>query len=238
MDDEIMTLDEILQDPYYMDQYNKRIQATTALTGYPKGMTKGIIMDNETNTQETTEKTFTQEDLNRVGAKEKKQGEAAILKEFGLSSKDEIAAIKEILEAHNAAQASKMTAADIQKAFDEYKTKEDGEKATIIAEREQARQEAWCAKNGIPDDKADFYLFKINKLMAAGEIDFATTAAQYLKDNPVEVNQGDRLPMWGGSGRKQIPSMTKEEFSKLGYSERLDLKTKQPELYKEMTKKE
>lgn len=151
-------------------------------------------------TQTTDVKTFTQDELNRVGAKEKKQGEAAILKELGLSSKEELASIKEILAAHEQAKASKMTVADLQKALDDLKSKSESEKAAVLAEAMQAKQEAWVAKQGIPDDMADFYLFKINKQMAADDSDFETAATKYLKANPVEAKQDNKIPMWGGGG--------------------------------------
>lgn len=151
-------------------------------------------------TQTTETKTFTQEELNRVASREKKQGETAILKELGLSSKEDLASIKEILAAHEQAKASKMTVADLQKALDDLKSKSESEKAAVLAEAMQAKQEAWVAKQGIPDEAADFYLFKIGKLMSAEDLDFEAAATKYLKANPIEAKQDNKTPMWGGGG--------------------------------------
>ena len=198
------------------------------------------------------EKTLTQEHVTAIATRERKQGEAAILKELGLSTKEELAAIKElgitskdgiaalkeVLAAHEAEKAKNATAADIQKAFDEYKHKTEAEKAAAVAEAEQARQEAWAVKAGIPEAMQEFYLFKINKLMASDSLDFKEASEKYLKENPVaQSSTENKPPMWGGTGTKPInTTMTQAEFNKLGYKERVALATENPTLYAQLSK--
>lgn len=157
--------------------------------------------------ENTTEKTFTQSDLNRVGSQEKKQGETAILSALGLKSKDELAAIKEIIDAHKTQKTDELTAADVQKSFDEYKIQ-------VEAEKEQMRRETWVDKNHIPVREAAYYLSEIDKLIKSDSLDFIAAATQVLKDNPVAETQDDKAPMWGGTGKEKT-SIAEAEKQKI-----------------------
>lgn len=167
--------------------------------------------DNATSTTGTA-KTFTeaehQAELTRIATREKKQGEAAILSALGLTSKEEIAAAKEILASN---KAGTVTAADVQKSFDEYKAKTEAEKF-------QMKQDAWIDKNKIPPRETAFYLSEISKRMTVDNVDFATAADLCLKDNPVAPAHKMPPPMYGGSGKNPTGTpLTEKQQAKRKY---------------------
>ena len=90
----------------------------------------------------TKAKTFTQEDVNRMMAREKQQGRLAVLKDLGIEGEDEtgLAGAKESLQKHKASMEAQKT---------------EAEKAKELATAEQARASAAEQKSQLLQHKLD-----------------------------------------------------------------------------------
>lgn len=175
---------------------------------------------------------FTQDDLTRVGTKEAKKTEAALLKQFGLASKDDIPSLLERIQVADAAKAANETAEERYARLEAEKAYSDTRATSAESQLAELKQVMYLQGKNVPADEIDFYQFKITRLMAEKDIAFEEAAEEYIAQKPVAVKPP---PFAVGQGKPINQSMTKEEFKKLGYKERLDMKNNQPTLYEELT---
>jgi Uncharacterized conserved protein len=151
-------------------------------------------------------KTFTQEDLNRVGAKEKASAERAILKALGIEDKGEIENVKQALEDYRKEQEAKLTVSDHLKARDEQIAGLRGELGSALAELTTLKQMDYLRGQGVPQDEVDFYQFKISQLVTE-DVDFEQATTEYLKERPVKKEAEPVQappPMYAGAGKAQV----------------------------------
>ncbi len=141
-----------------------------------------------------TPRTFTQEEVSALCAKEAGRAERAILKQFGLSSKDGISdLLSQIQTAAGAASALQTVTGE----RDTYKSKYE----SACAELSGLKNTAELAKYGITDpDEAEFYAYKIGKLTGEGK-DFAGAAAEYFAQHPVNRARVTLMHEGGGDGK-------------------------------------
>jgi len=151
-------------------------------------------------------KTFTQDDLNRIGAKEKATGERAILAALGIKDKGEIASVKQALDDYRKEQEAKLTVADHLKARDEQISTLQRELEAANTERTTLKQMEYLRGKGVPQDELDFYQFKISQLIT-DDLDFEAATSEYLKARPVKAEPETAPPpppMYAGTGKAQV----------------------------------
>ena len=123
-------------------------------------------------------KTFTQEDVNNLVARESKAAVEKLLKEAGIAPEgDHKAAMKAFKEW----QDSQKT--ELEKATGA-KTALEQEKAAAIAEATSLKQQLLAVGKGIPADKAAKYI-KLAEAYVTDKVDFAAALDLALKDFPV-----------------------------------------------------
>ena len=123
------------------------------------------------------EKTFTQDEVNRLCAREAGKAQRAILRKLNLSSEDELSVLLDNAEKGK-------NSASLQTQLDELTQKySDAEKELTILKNAKV-----LSKYGIDDEEMqEFYAYKIGKLVD-DKTDFATAAEGYFKDHP--TNKG------------------------------------------------
>lgn len=135
----------------------------------------------------TPEKTFTQAEVDSIVGKRI----AKAMK--GMPGDEELTAFRAWKESQ---QAEKDRWDTLTRERDESKTA----LAAVQAELEQFRREKFLLSKGVPSEDADYYAFKIGKLVT-DTVGFEQAAEAYLKDNPpagtVQVNLSAPL----GSGQ-------------------------------------
>lgn len=123
-------------------------------------------------------RTFTQEEVNTLCAKEAGKAERAILRQLGLTSRDEIATV---LDRLNEAETSAATIQNLTNQRNEWETKYN----TTLTELATLKNTNILAKHGVTDpDEQEFYAFKIGKMTTA-EKDFETAASEYFEAHPI-----------------------------------------------------
>lgn len=124
-----------------------------------------------------TEKTFSQDEVNRLCAREAGKAQRAILRKLNLSSEDELSVLLDNAEKGK-------NSASLQTQLDELTQKySDAEKELTILKNAKV-----LSKYGIDDEEMqEFYAYKIGKLVD-DKTDFATAAEGYFKDHP--TNKG------------------------------------------------
>lgn len=123
-------------------------------------------------------RTFTQEEVNTMCAREAGKAERAILRQFGLASKD---GISDLLTQLQAAQSTAESLRNITGERDDFKAKYDN----AYAELSSLKNAQVLAAHGITDnDEQEFYAFKIGK-MVTDKKDFAAAAKEYFEEHPV-----------------------------------------------------
>lgn len=123
------------------------------------------------------EKTFTQDEVNRLCAREAGKAQRAILRKLNLSSEDELSVLLDNAEKGK-------NSASLQTQLDELTRKySDAEKELTVLKNAKV-----LSKYGIDDEEMqEFYAYKIGKLVD-DKTDFATAAEGYFKDHP--TNKG------------------------------------------------
>ena len=123
------------------------------------------------------EKTFTQDEVNRLCAREAGKAQRAILRKLNLSSEDELSVLLDNAEKGK-------NSASLQTQLDELTRKySDAEKELTVLKNAKV-----LSKYGIDDaEMQEFYAYKIGKLVD-DKTDFATAAEGYFKDHP--TNKG------------------------------------------------
>lgn len=162
-------------------------------------------------------RSFTQDELNSILAKEKAKMQKAM---------DE--------KVSEAQKLAKMTAD--QKAEYEQKQREESLKRreADITKRELMAE----AKNMLVEKKLPVSLAGVLNYTDADSCQESIEAVETAFQEAVETIVHERLR--GGEPMKKAPdtqTVTKEEFTKMGYTERLKLKTEKPEVYKELSGK-
>ena len=123
------------------------------------------------------EKIFTQDEVNRLCAREAGKAQRAILRKLNLSSEDELSVLLDNAEKGK-------NSASLQTQLDELTQKySDAEKELTVLKNAKV-----LSKYGIDDaEMQEFYAYKIGKLVD-DKTDFATAAEGYFKDHP--TNKG------------------------------------------------
>ena len=137
-----------------------------------------------------TEKTFTQAELDNIVGKRI----AKAMK--GMPGEEELSAFRAWKESQ---QTEKDRWDTLTKERDESKT----ELAAVKTELEQYRREKFLLSKGFSAEDADYYAFKIAKLVT-DTVDFEKAAEAYLKDNPPAgtVTVDLSAPLGGGQPAK------------------------------------
>lgn len=121
-----------------------------------------------------TEKTFSQDEVNRLCAKEAGKATRAILRKLNLSSEDELSSLLDNAERGKGVNA-------LQSQLDELNNKY----STAMTELNLLKNAKVLAKYGVTDaDMQEFYAYKIGKLVDDKK-DFAAAAEEYFKDHPL-----------------------------------------------------
>lgn len=126
------------------------------------------------------------------------------------------------------------------KEFREWKKSRQSE-AEKIAEREaeyqdlkntaeNLRRENLVIKAGVSAEDVDYVLFKVGKM----DGEFSQNLSSFLAENK-RYTEPKTVKVSGMAHIKQFQqSITKEQFSKMGYRERLKLKNESPEIYNQL----
>ena len=156
-------------------------------------------------TSETEEKTFTQQDVNNLVARESKAAVEKLLKDAGLSSEGDD--YKTSLKAFNEWQDSQKT--EIERATEALTTAEKA-KQEAEAKAQQLERQISAISKGIPADKADKYL-KLAEAYVDDATDFDKAIELALKDFPVAekgVGGAGGNPAPTGKGKSGLPKGT------------------------------
>ena len=150
-------------------------------------------------------KTFTQEDVNSITARESKTAVEKLLKEAGIAPEGDYKASMQAFK----------------KWQDDQKTeleKKDGALTTLQAEKEAAETKASTLErqiavmsNGIPAEKANVYI-KLAEAYVDDKTDFKAAIALALKDFPLSAKgvpgSGGNPPAGNKDGKKPLPTGT------------------------------
>ena len=140
-------------------------------------MNETSVQTTNTEPAENNTRTFTQDEVSALCAREARQAERAILKQFGLSDKSGLAdLVQKIQRASNTDTA--LTAVTGER--DSYKTKYEA----ALSELTTLKNTNELAKYGVTDpEDAEYYAFKIGKMVSKDK-DFAAAAAEYFQVHP------------------------------------------------------
>lgn len=166
--------------------------------------------DNSTdNSTQTVEKTFTQEQVKALLAKEKKQGRRSVLRELGLDPED----AQSIAKAKTALESSKTDAEKAEEILKQAtKDKDTAEQRAIIAERKLALLDSDCKKE---------YLDEVVTLVIANmtdDVDFNDAMAIVKEKCPsfFQSEKEDKPQTTGSSQGHKRQRIAKEEKGSLG----------------------
>lgn len=122
----------------------------------PDGKTEGAVTGTESKTENKEVKTFTQEEVNAILAKERKK----------MPSQDDLTAFNEWKEN--------------QKTAEQKQAEKDAEYQKTLSKNTQLENENSVFKAGVNKDDVDYVAFKVSKM----EGDFEQNLTKFLKDNP------------------------------------------------------
>ena len=145
-------------------------------------------------------KTFTQEDLNRIAAQEKRQGAASTLKELGF---DKLEDAKAAIEAYNKQKQDNMTEvekAQQEKAEEAKKAKAAEEKAEFV-EQKFAAVAAGCSA----DNAADVVMLAKSRMTDGKTFEDALKEIQEQYPQMFEKSDGDNSGAGGTGGAGNPP---------------------------------
>ena len=146
---------------------------------------------------EPSPKTFTQEDLNRIAAQEKRAGAAAVYRELGFEKPEDA---KAAIEAWRKNEEEKKT--DLEKAQTELKTAQDA-KAAAERKSQNIERKFQVVKEGAPADKADDIVVLAEARMNDSK-DFETALKEIKEQFPMLFdNSGESNS--SGTGTKANP---------------------------------
>lgn len=137
-------------------------------------------------------RTFTQEEVSSLCAREAGKAERTILKQFGLNSKDGISDLLTQMQASAGAAAALQTATTER---DDYKAKYE----SAFAELTSLKNVAELSKYGVTDaEDAEFYVYKIAKMTGKNKT-FAEAAAEYFGEHPINRARVSLMHESGGA---------------------------------------
>lgn len=170
-------------------------------------------------TEQPETKTFTQEDMDKAIADRLKREDKKTAKE-----------VKELREKLEAFENANKT--DEEKAQAEAQAKEQALQQKD-AELSALRLQFEAVKNGVPEDKLERFI----KLASTSDgEDVSEQVADTLRDFPEFIaKQEAKMPKIVPNGNpKGSASITQKEFSKMSYTEALELRKNNPELYNKL----
>ncbi|KPJ22128.1 hypothetical protein AKK44_06190 [Streptococcus phocae] len=199
-------------------------------------------MENVTNEnvdQETTnlensqseDKTFTQDDLTRVGTKEHSKGYNKAIKELGF---DDANSAQEALKAYRNWQESQKSEAEKQL---EVLAAKDKELEEVLASNKALNAKLAAVSLGVNADSIDDVI-ALSERLVDDDTSIENAIKKVLDKYPHFGQVKDRVPKITFAGNPSADNgegtVTKEEFSKMSYQEKLDLKLKNKNLYDQL----
>lgn len=189
--------------------------------------------------EQQEEKTFTQEDLNKLIAKEKKSAQESFLKSVGF---EDFKNAKDGIEKFKEWQDSQKTDAEKQAAaLEEAKNN----LANLNGEKETLAAQLAALKAGANPDALDD-LIVLAKTKVSDDVTIDDAIKQVLETYPQfkaqqEQQEEEKPPAPSFSGGTHTPpwgnTMTREEFSKKSYADRVEFQSKFPEQFKKLFEK-
>jgi len=195
---------------------NKNLDINTDIDNKDESSAVDSTKEDTTKTDVATEKTFTQEELDKI-----------IEKRLARALK------KANEEKQEAEKLAKMSAEERAKAeFEKEKQKFEDERKQYQREKMELEVIKQMSSKGLPTEFAT-YLIADDAETALNNI--KTFEAEWQKAIEKAVNEKLKgsTPKTGNTANITI---TKDEFNSLGYSERMKIYNEQPELYKKLTK--
>ena len=177
--------------------------------------TEGTVKETVEKTGKEEVKTFTQDEVNAMLAKEKKK----------MPSKEELKAFKEWQET--------------QKTAEQKQEEKETEFQNALSKNAELEKENEVLKAGVKIDDVDYVIFKVSKT----EGDFKENLQNFLKENPKYLNQENidsnstlNMDINLGGNHENKTQITKEEFNKMSYPARLKLYNENKALYDQLVK--
>ncbi|MGU7914351.1 hypothetical protein ACS6XX_05275 [Streptococcus suis] len=199
-------------------------------------MAEEQTVDHATETvEEVAEKTFSQEDVTRISTKEHKSGYSKAIKDLGFS---DVETAKNALAEYAKWQESQKSEADKQA---EALTAKDKELANAQAENKILASKLAALSKGVNADAVDDVIALAERLVADDvSIDDAIGQVlakypQFGKQEPVEEKK-PTITVPGNPSAQNSLEITKEQFDKMTYNERVELKQENPTLFNKLAK--
>lgn len=199
-------------------------------------MAEEQTVDHATETvEQATEKTFSQADVTRISTKEHKSGYSKAIKDLGFS---DVETAKNALAEYAKWQESQKSEADKQA---EALTAKDKELANAQAENKILASKLAALSKGVNAEAVDDVIALAERLVADDiSIDDAIGQVlakypQFGKQEPVEEKK-PTITVPGNPSAQNSLEITKEEFDKMTYNERVELKQENPTLFNKLAK--
>lgn len=199
-------------------------------------MAEEQTVDHATETvEQTTEKTFSQEDVTRISTKEHKSGYSKAIKDLGFP---DVETAKTALAEYAKWQESQKSEADKQA---EALTAKDKELANAQAENKILASKLAALSKGVNADAVDDVIALAERLVtddvsiddAIGQV--LAKYPQFGKQEPVEEKK-PTITVPGNPSAQNSLEITKEQFDKMTYNERVELKQENPTLFNKLAK--
>ncbi|HEL1594541.1 hypothetical protein [Streptococcus suis] len=185
------------------------------------------------NVEEVAEKTFSQEDVNRVGKKEHKSGYAKAIKDLGFA---DVESAKEALKAYEDWQESQKTEADKQT---ELLASKDKELALALDANKRLEAKLSALTQGVNADSVDDVIALSERL-----VNEDTTIDEAIKQvvgkypqfatTPNTTEKKPTFTVVDNPSASTKSDVSKDQFGKMTYVERLELKRTNPKLYEQL----
>ncbi|HEM2670392.1 TPA: hypothetical protein U0505_001749 [Streptococcus suis] len=185
------------------------------------------------NVEEVAEKTFSQEDVNRVGKKEHKSGYAKAIKDLGFA---DVESAKEALKAYEDWQESQKTEADKQT---ELLASKDRELTSVLDANKRLEAKLSALTQGVNADSVDDVI-ALSERLVNEDTTIDEAIKQVVGKYPqfaTTPNTTEKKPTFtvvdnpSASTKSDVP---KDQFGKMTYVERLELKRTNPKLYEQL----
>ncbi|HEL1768843.1 TPA: hypothetical protein TXV04_002002 [Streptococcus suis] len=185
------------------------------------------------NVEEVAEKTFSQEDVNRVGKKEHKSGYAKAIKDLGFA---DVESAKEALKAYEDWQESQKTEADKQT---ELLASKDRELASVLDANKRLEAKLSALTQGVNADSVDDVIALSERL-----VNEDTTIDEAIKQvvgkypqfaaAPNTTEKKPTFTVVDNPSASAKTDVSKDQFKEMTYMERLELKQTNPKLYEQL----
>ncbi|HEL2367441.1 TPA: hypothetical protein TZS64_001367 [Streptococcus suis] len=185
------------------------------------------------NVEEVAEKTFSQEDVNRVGKKEHKSGYAKAIKDLGFA---DVESAKEALKAYEDWQESQKTEADKQT---ELLASKDRELASVLDANKRLEAKLSALTQGVNADSVDDVI-----ALSERSVNEDTTIDEAIKQvvgkypqfatTPNTTEKKPTFTVVDNPSASTKSDVSKDQFGKMTYVERLELKRTNPKLYEQL----